>query len=106
MFLGTETKTSKIFILNKTWKSWLVSLLPPAWVQFLKLANERAEHKSGFSVASIAVSQDSIAWTLQRQSLAFFTTITQTLHIHILFISGFNESHGNITTTGVPECTH
>lgn len=74
--------------------------------QLLKLANECAEHKSSISLASIAVSQDSIAWTLQRQNLAFFTTVIHILHIHNLFISSFNESHGNIATTGVPECIH
>lgn len=49
---------------------------------------------------------DSIAKTPRRQYLARSITLIHSLHIHISFGLGFNESHGNFTTTGVSEHTH
>lgn len=49
---------------------------------------------------------DSIAETPRRQYLAHSITLIHSLHIHISFGLGFNESHGNFTTTGVSERTH
>lgn len=50
--------------------------------------------------------QDSIAETPQRQYLVHSITLIHSLHIHISFGLGFNESYGNFTTTGVSKRTH
>lgn len=50
--------------------------------------------------------QDSIAETPGRQYLAHSITLIHSLHIHISFGLGFNESHGNFTTSGVSKHTH
>lgn len=50
--------------------------------------------------------QDCISETPRRQYLAHSITLIHSLHIHISFGLGFNESHGNFTTTGVSKRTH
>lgn len=48
--------------------------------------------------------KDNIAQTLRRQYLPCSVTLIHSLHIHISFSFGFNETHGNLSTTGVSEC--